>query len=67
MRSICCLAGNKLAPVSFDQGVETANAIKAVKYLECSALIQLGVGEVFEEAARVALNFQAKKKGCWLQ
>ena len=61
------LAGNKLAPVSFDQGVETANAIKAVKYLECSALIQLGVGEVFEEAARVALNFQAKKKGCWLQ
>ena len=58
---------DRMAPVSFAQGVETANMIKAVKYLECSALTQLGVREVFEEAARVSLNFQAKKKGCWLQ
>ena len=66
------LAGKNLAPVSFDQGVETANAIKAVKYLECSALTQLGVRDVFEEAARVGLKFslhggQEKKKGCCLQ
>src|SRR3990167_7472543 len=66
------LAGKNLAPVSFDQGVETANVINAVKYLECSALTQLGVRDVFEEAVRVSLKLplpaeREKKKGCFLQ
>src|SRR3990167_1526882 len=65
------LAAKNFSPVLFDQGVETANMIKAEKYLECSALTQLGVRDVFEEAARVGLNIplgparQEKKKGCF--
>ena len=42
-------------PVSPEQGQSVANAIGAVKYLECSALTQDGLSEVFEEAIRICL------------
>eukprot|EP01124_Arcella_intermedia_P027843 TRINITY_DN5539_c0_g1_i1.p1 TRINITY_DN5539_c0_g1~~TRINITY_DN5539_c0_g1_i1.p1 ORF type:complete len:205 (+),score=60.63 TRINITY_DN5539_c0_g1_i1:1-615(+) len=41
--------------VSYEQGVWMAQEMKAVKYLECSALTQVGVGQVFEEAFREML------------
>lgn len=41
--------------VSYEDGVNMAKHIGAVRYLECSAMKNKGVKEVFTEAARVAL------------
>lgn len=48
-------------PVTPAQGSACAKSIGAVKYLECSALTQEGLSEVFEEAIRICLN--ASKPG----
>ncbi len=56
-----------LSPVTFEQGVEKAREINAVKYMECSALTQVGLKAVFEDAIRAALApkpKKAKKAGC---
>ncbi|CDQ73865.1 unnamed protein product [Oncorhynchus mykiss] len=45
------------------QGNALAKQIGAVKYLECSALMQDGVREVFEEAVRAVLYPVTKKNG----
>ncbi|XP_066571471.1 rho-related GTP-binding protein RhoG [Amia ocellicauda] len=50
-----------LAPTTFQQGSALAKQIGAVKYLECSALQQEGVRDVFAEAVRAVLNPVAKK------
>ncbi|KAI1300153.1 Ras-related protein ced-10 [Halotydeus destructor] len=42
--------------VKRDQGQKLANKIRAVKYVESSALTQRGLKMVFEEAAQAALN-----------
>ncbi|CAI2356614.1 unnamed protein product [Caenorhabditis sp. 36 PRJEB53466] len=54
------------APISKTQGLKMAQRIKAVKYLECSALTQQGLTQVFEDAVRSILNPkpQKKKKAC---
>lgn len=44
------------------QGVTLAKQIRAVKYLECSALNQEGIREVFVEAVRAVLYPHRKKK-----
>lgn len=49
------LQKRRLAPVTHDQGVQMAKKIGAVKYLECSALTQQNLREVFEEVIRAAL------------
>ncbi|CAB3410331.1 unnamed protein product [Caenorhabditis bovis] len=54
------------APITKSQGQKMAQRIKAVKYLECSALTQSGLTQVFEEAVRSILNPKPikKKKSC---
>lgn len=55
-------------PVTHHQGVSLARQIQAVRYLECSALNQDGIKDVFSEAVRAFLNPQAavSKRPCVL-
>nr|XP_027206155.1 ras-related protein Rac1-like [Dermatophagoides pteronyssinus] len=39
-------------PIRREQGQKMASKIKAIKYLECSALTQRGLKQIFEEAVR---------------
>ena len=48
--------------VSFMQGKSMAKRIGALKYLECSAMAQEGVKDVFDEAIRVVLKPRNRKK-----
>ncbi|KAM9834139.1 ras homolog gene family, member Gd isoform X2 [Syngnathus typhle] len=50
-----------LAPTTHQQGNALAKQIGAVKYMECSALLQEGVREVFAEAVRAVLYPVTKK------
>ncbi|KXS10345.1 ras-domain-containing protein [Gonapodya prolifera JEL478] len=60
------LERNRQRPVSVDQGERLARELGAVKYVECSALTQKGLKNVFDEAIVAALEppVQKKKKGC---
>lgn len=51
------------APITPQQGQALAKQIHAVRYLECSALQQDGVKEVFAEAVRAVLNPTPVKRG----
>ncbi|KIV88328.1 hypothetical protein PV10_08021 [Exophiala mesophila] len=41
--------------ISYNEGLEVARKVGALRYLECSAMRNRGVNEAFTEAARVAL------------
>ncbi|KAH7089346.1 P-loop containing nucleoside triphosphate hydrolase protein [Auriculariales sp. MPI-PUGE-AT-0066] len=45
-----------MSPISREKGVRMAKDIRALKYVECSALTQEGVKNVFDEAVRAALK-----------
>ncbi|XP_045209469.2 ras-like GTP-binding protein rhoA [Mercenaria mercenaria] len=59
---MCELAKIKQEPVKIEDGRAMAERIGAFCYLECSAKSMNGVIEVFEEAARAALQGKKKKK-----
>ena len=53
-----------MVPISYLQGSQMAKEIHAVKYLECSALTQKGLKNVFDEAIREVIA--PRKKACVL-
>ncbi|XP_040190534.1 rho-related GTP-binding protein RhoG-like [Rana temporaria] len=53
-------------PISHQQGVSLSREIDAAKYMECSALNQDGVQEVFSESVRAVLSPVKKKSPCVL-
>ncbi|KAK0406324.1 hypothetical protein QR680_018505 [Steinernema hermaphroditum] len=56
------LAAEGKAPITKSQGQKVASRIKAVRYLECSALTQQGLKAVFEEAVRAVISPKPAKK-----
>lgn len=52
------LSENNQSPVKREAGQRLSNKIRAVKYLECSALTQRGLKQVFEESVRAVLRPQ---------
>lgn len=50
------LSDRGLRPISTEQGEELARRIGAVRYVECSALTQQGLKNVFDEGVRAALS-----------
>ncbi|CAO3653486.1 unnamed protein product [Cunninghamella echinulata] len=64
------LKQKKMSPISYTQALQMAKDIGAEKYLECSALTQKGLKNVFDEAIRAVLSPSSvrtkKKKGCMI-
>ncbi|CAK7568108.1 MAG: Rho GTPase [Sporothrix epigloea] len=56
-------AREKKPMINYDQGLEVARRINALRYLECSAMRNRGVNEAFTEAARVALSVKKDREG----
>ena len=46
------LRQKKMAPIQYEQAIAVAKEIRAVKYMECSALTQRNLKSVFDEAIR---------------
>lgn len=55
-------AREKKPTISYEQGLEVARRIGALRYLECSAMRNRGVNEAFTEAARVALSVKKEQE-----
>ena len=49
-------------PITYQQGANLAAKMKAHAYLECSALTQEGLSNVFYEAIRISLNHNLHEK-----
>ncbi|KAJ3340107.1 Rho GTPase protein rac1 [Entophlyctis luteolus] len=56
------LATHRMAPIQYQQGSIRAKEIGAVKYLECSALTQKGLKNVFDDAIRAVFTPQKVKR-----
>eukprot|EP00842_Homolaphlyctis_polyrhiza_P004438 jgi/Hompol1/4996/HPOL_001098-RA len=56
------LAKNRQKPISVESGERLARELRAIKYLECSALTQKGLKNVFDEAIIAALEPPSKKE-----
>ena len=55
-RQVPAHAADTVATVGREHGMKTAKKIGADSYVECSALSGAGLGDVFVEAAKAALN-----------
>jgi GTPase SAR1 family protein len=55
-RALQRLAQYKLKPITTEQGLKVAKRIGAAQYIECSALTQQGLQDVFKEAIILALD-----------
>jgi Ras-related C3 botulinum toxin substrate 1 len=53
--TVAKLLQKRLAPTTAEHGAKLARDLGALAYVECSALTQKGVKQVFEEAARCVL------------
>jgi len=64
------LRERRMSPISYQQGLQMSKDIRAVKYLECSALTQKNLKTVFDEAIRAVLyppavnKKPARSRGC---
>ncbi|KAK3696765.1 Ras-related C3 botulinum toxin substrate 2 [Vermiconidia calcicola] len=56
------LRQRKMAPIQYEQAVQVAKEIKAVKYLECSALTQRNLKSVFDEAIKAVISPRPQQK-----
>jgi cell division control protein 42 len=55
------LQKNKQKPIQLDEAEKQARTLRAVKYVECSALTQKGLKNVFDEAILAALEPPVEK------
>ncbi|XP_059382997.1 cell division cycle 42 like 2 isoform X3 [Carassius carassius] len=62
--TIARLAKIKQKPIKPDTAEQLARDLKAVKYVECSALTQRGLKNVFDEAILAALEPPGSQKTC---
>ncbi|KAJ3059775.1 Rho GTPase protein rac1 [Rhizoclosmatium hyalinum] len=56
------LRDRRMSPITFQQGMQCCKEIGAVKYLECSALTQKGLKNVFDDAIRAVFAPPPVKK-----
>jgi cell division control protein 42 len=56
------LAKKKERPVTYEEGCRVAKQLRAAKYVECSALNQSGIRDVFDEAILTVLNKPIKNR-----
>jgi len=55
------LKENNLEPIPYEQGEKLAKEVGAAKYLECSALTQKNLPQVFEEAVKAVFSYHKEK------
>lgn len=60
--TLSALAELGLSPLKREQGQKLANKVRAIKYMECSALTQRGLKQVFDEAVRAVLRPEPLKR-----
>lgn len=54
-KTLSQLREKKMSAITYPQGMQRAKEIKAIQYLECSALTQKGLKNVFDAAIRAVL------------